>query len=390
MSYQRFGAPFETVLASFPAWAPKVDGSFTLVSTGDLAPLHALKGQQRETHEVWEYLRSVELAMVNLELPLTTVDQPADKAITLRADPGIAPSLREAGVDVVTVANNHALDHGPEGLFETVDVLKSSGIAAVGGGADLEQALQPALLSVNGLLVAVFGLASTLPPGYAATFQRPGIAPIRVLSKFLIDSTTLDEQPGMSPWVETEAVEEDVRRACGEIAAVRDEADLVAVQIHWGVPNGWCAAFQGPLADYQRPLGHALIEAGADLVVGHHPHTVHGVERYRQGLIAYSLGNFLFHSMSQDNELALADSSPPYNLESLQTGEALETVLLEIRVEGGRMERVRFRPARMNRDGEPEFLGVAEAGTVLSRITAQSSRLGVSIELGDGEAALRL
>ncbi len=328
--------------------------------------------------------------MVNLELPLTTVDQPADKAITLRADPGIAPSLREAGVDVVTVANNHALDHGPEGLFETVDVLKSSGIAAVGGGADLEQALQPALLSVNGLLVAVFGLASTLPPGYAATSQRPGIAPIRVLSKFLIDSTTLDEQPGMSPWVETEAVEEDVRRACGEIAAVRDEADLVVVQIHWGVPNGWCAAFQGPLADYQRPLGHALIEAGADLVVGHHPHTVHGVERYRQGLIAYSLGNFLFHSMSQDNELALADSSPPYNLESLQTGEALETVLLEVRVEGGRMERARFRPVRMNSDGEPQFLDVVEAGTVLSRITAQSSRLGVSIELGDGEAALRL
>lgn len=382
--------PFETVLASFPAWVPKVDGSFTLVSTGDLAPLHPLKGQQRETQEVWEYLRSVELAMVNLELPLTTVDQPADKAITLRADPGIAPSLREAGVDVATVANNHALDHGPEGLSETVDALKSSGIAAIGGGADLERALQPALLSVNGLLVAVFGLASTLPPGYAAGPQRPGIAPIRILSKFLIDSTTLDEQPGMSPWVETEAVQEDIRRACGGIAAVRDDADLVVVQIHWGVPNGWCAAFQGPLADYQRPLGHALIEAGADLVVGHHPHTVHGVERYRQGLIAYSLGNFLFHSMSQDNELALADSSPPYNLESLQTGEALETVLLEIRVEGGRMERARFRPVRMNSDGEPRFLDVAEAQTVLRSITAQSSRLGVSMGLGDGEAVLRL
>lgn len=367
-----------------------MDGSFTLVSTGDLAPLHPLTDRRSETHAVWEYLRSVELAMVNLELPLTTVEQPADKAITLRADPGIAPSLREAGIDVATVSNNHALDHGPAGLAETIDVLKSNGIAAVGGGADLEQALQPVLLSVSGLLVAVFGLASTLPPGYAAGLRRPGIAPIRVLSRFRIDGTTLDEQPGMSPWVETEVVEEDIRRACEKISAVRAEADLVVVQIHWGVPNGWCAAFQGPLADYQRPLGHVLIEAGADLIVGHHSHTVHGVERYRQGLIAYSLGNFLFHSMGQGNDLALADSSPPYNLESLQTGEALETVLLEIRVESGQMERARFRPVRMNRDGEPEFLGVAEAGTVLSRLTEQSSLLGVSMELGDGEAVLHL
>ncbi len=367
-----------------------MNGSFTLVATGDLAPLRPLTDRRSETHEVWEYLRSVELAMINLELPLTTVNQPADKAITLRADPSIAPSLREAGIDVATVANNHALDHGPEGLSETTGVLKSSGIAAVGGGADLEQAMKPVMLSVDGLLVAVFGLASTLPPGYAAGRQRPGVAPIQVLSKFRIDSTSLDEQPGMSPWVETEVVEEDLRRACDEIAAVRAEADLVVVQIHWGVPNGWCAAFQGPLADYQRPLGHALIEAGADLVVGHHPHTVHGVERYRQGLIAYSLGNFLFHSMGQGNQLVLADSSPPYNLESLQTGDALETVLLEIRVEGGRMERARFRPVRMNSDGEPEFLGVAEARTVLSRITAQSSRLGVSMELGDSDAVLHL
>ncbi len=367
-----------------------MNGSFTLVATGDLAPLHPLTDRRSETQEVWEYLRSVELAMINLELPLTTVNQPADKAITLRADPSIAPSLREAGIDVATVANNHALDHGPEGLSETTGVLKSNGIAAVGGGADLEQAMKPVMISVDGLLVAVFGLASTLPPGYAAGRQRPGIAPIQVLSKFRIDSTSLDEQPGMSPWVETEVVEEDLRRACDEIAAVRAEADLVVVQIHWGVPNGWCAAFQGPLADYQRPLGHALIEAGADLVVGHHPHTVHGVERYRHGLIAYSLGNFLFHSMGQGNELVLADSSPPYNLESLQTGDALETVLLEIRVESGRMERARFRPVRMNSDGEPEFLSLAEARTVLSRLTEQSSSLGVSMELGDGEAVLRL
>jgi poly-gamma-glutamate synthesis protein (capsule biosynthesis protein) len=367
-----------------------VDGSFTLVSTGDFAPLHPLTEHRRGTNEVWEYLRSADLTMINLELPLTTADTPAEKAITLRADPGIAPSLRESGVNVATVANNHALDYGPEGLSETIDVLESAGVIAVGGGADLEKAMRPALVSVAGLRVAVFGLASTLPPGYAAGPRRPGIAPVRALGRFRIDSVTLDEQPGMSPWVETEAVEEDVRRACRRIADVRPEAGLMVVQIHWGIPNGWCAAFQGPLADYQRPLAHALVDAGADLVVGHHPHAVHGVERHGRGLIAYSLGNFLFHSMGAGSDLVLSEGYPPYDLESLGTGEALETVVLEARVEGGRMGTARFRPARMDENGEPRFLDAAGGRAVLGRLAEQSSALGTSVEVGDGEAVISL
>jgi poly-gamma-glutamate capsule biosynthesis protein CapA/YwtB (metallophosphatase superfamily) len=367
-----------------------VSGSFTLVSTGDLAPRYPLGDRKGPTSEVWSCLRSADLTMANLELPLTTADTPADKAITLRADPNIAPSLREKGIDLATVANNHALDYGPEGLAETIDALSGAGIAAVGGGADLERAMQPALLSVSGCRVAVFGLASTLPPGYAAGPRRPGIAPVRVLSSFRIDSVTLDEQPGMSPWVETEAVDQDVRRACERIAEVRAEVDLVVVPIHWGIPNGWCAAFQGPLADYQRPLAYSLVDAGADLIVGHHPHTVHGVERRGRALIAYSLGNFLFHSMAKDGELTLGESYPPYNLESLGTGEALETVVLEIQVEEGRMKEAGFRPARMNDNGEPELLDGADSRAVLRRLAELSSRLDTPMELLNGKAVMRM
>ena len=328
--------------------------------------------------------------MANLELPLTTADVPADKAITLRADPNIAPSLREKGIDLATVANNHALDYGPEGLAETIDALRSAGIAAVGGGADLERAMQPALLSVSGRRVAVFGLASTLPPGYAAGPRRPGIAPIRVLNRFRIDSTTLDEQPGISPWVETEAVAEDVSLACERIAEVRAEVDLVVVQVHWGIPNGWCAAFQGPLADYQRPLAHSLVDAGADLIVGHHPHTVHGVERRGRALIAYSLGNFLFHSMGKEGELTLAANYPPYNLESLGTGEALETVVLEVEFDEDHMKEARFRPARMDDNGEPELLYGTDSRGVLRRLVELSSRLDAPMELLDDKAVIRM
>lgn len=364
--------------------------SSTLVFVGDLAPQRPLGDERDGPRGVWEYLRSTDLAMINLELPLTNTDVPVDKAITLRADPGIASSIRGVGVDVATVANNHALDYGPEGLLETIEVLEGAGVAVVGGGTQLEEAMQPAILSGRDFTVAVFGLASTLPPGYAAGPRRPGIAPVRANSRFRIDSVALDEQPGISPWVETEAVEEDVRRACEQIAEVRPEVDLVVVQMHWGVPNGWCAAFQGPLADYQRPLGHALIEAGADLIVGHHPHVVHGVERYGRGLVAYSLGNFLFHSMGAEEKLSVAENDPPYDLTSLQTGEALETVLMEIRVERGRMRQARFLPACMDEKGEPEFLSGARARAVLDRLADRSSQLESSVEIRTGEAVIDL
>lgn len=369
---------------------PEVDGELTLVFAGDLAPLRPLSDERDGPREVWEYLRSSDLAMVNLELPLTSADVPADKAITLRADPAIAPSMREAGVDAATVANNHALDYGPDGLLETLEVLENVGVAATGGGETLQSALRPAVLSAGGRTVAAFGLASTLPPGYSAGPRRPGVAPVRARSRFLVDSVTLDEQPGMSPWVETEAVEEDVERACRRISEIRSEVDLIVVQMHWGIPHGWCAAFQGPLADYQRPLGHALVEAGADLIVGHHPHTVHGVELYRRGLIAYSLGNFLFHSMGAAEKLEAAENDPPYDLRSLQTGEALETVLMEVRMDGGRLRRVRFLPVAMDEQGEPGFLSGKDARAVLDRLVEHSLRLGTSVEVEDGEVVVHL
>lgn len=367
-----------------------MDAGSTLVFTGDLAPQRPLGDERDGPREVWEYLRSTDLAMINLELPLTSADVPADKAITLRADPGIASSIRRAGVDVATVANNHALDYGPEGLLETIEVLEGAGIAVVGGGTKLDKAIQPAILSTGDSTVAVFGLACTLPPGYAAGPRRPGIAPVRANSRFRIDSVTLDEQPGISPWVETETVEEDVRRVCERIAEVCLEVDLVVVQVHWGIPNGWCAAFQGPLADYQRPLGHALVEAGADLIVGHHPHTVHGVERHGRGLIAYSLGNFLFHRMGAEEKLSVAQNGPPYDLASLQTGEALETVLMEVRVQDGRVRQARFLPACMDEKGEPGFVSGARGLAVLDRLVDQSSRLATSVEIRTGEAVIDL
>jgi hypothetical protein len=358
-----------------------------LAAVGDLAPLRKLTDCKPNVNLIWDYMRKADLAIANLELPLTHSNEQADKAITLKADPEIAPSLAEAGIDAVTVANNHALDFGARGLLDTLKVVKESGTIAVGGGHSLAEASQPAIVEKEGFRFAILGFSSSLPTGYAAGTNRPGIAPIRANARFFIDSITLDEQPGMSPWVETIVNEADLKDACGIIEKAKKESDYVIVNMHWGIPNGWCAAFQGPLADYQQPLAHALVDAGADIILGHHPHVIHGIEKYNNGLIAYSLGNFLFHSMSDDHETKLTVSNryPSYKVDSLEQGEAREAVIIEIafenKLEKKKMTNVRFRPIHLNSKGEPEFLEEFAAVQVLERLQNFSKPFKVNIEV---------
>ena len=116
---------------------------------------------------------------------------------------------------------------------------------------------------------------------------------MRVRTRFETDVSITDEQPGTSPYVHTEVVGGDLAQAVTAVRDARGRSDVVVVSVHWGVPPGWAAPFQGVLAGYQRPAAHALIDAGADLILGHHPHTLHGVEIYKDRPICYSLGNFI-------------------------------------------------------------------------------------------------
>jgi poly-gamma-glutamate capsule biosynthesis protein CapA/YwtB (metallophosphatase superfamily) len=354
----------------------------TIVVTGDLMLTRPPGG------EALRWLREADLAFVNLEVPLCAGGRPADKLVNLRAGPELAGPLREAGADVVTVANNHALDFGPEGLRQTLEALRATGIRVVGGGENIDAAFAPGIVDVGDTRVACLGMSASLPPGFAAGPTWPGIAPVRATVSFVLDAPTLEEQPGCSPYVATALVEEDARRAEAAVRVACEQADVVIVAIHWGIPIGWVAAFQGPLADYQRPLGHRLIEAGADLVAGHHPHTVHGVERHGRGVICYSLGNFLFHSLGAGGELVVArPAAPPYDLSSLRSSEAREGVVLVAEVAGGTLRGVRLRPLVLDDGGEPHPAG-PRANPTLERIAAQSRRLDTELAVEDGELAL--
>lgn len=198
------------------------------------------------------------LTVANLECSLTTRGQPLDKSYLIRAHPVWARSLVAGGVDLVTLANNHALDFGPQGLDETTETLAALDIEVVGAGVSYEAAHRPAFFDLGGVRVALLGYAAARWDGS-------------------VDIPATDRLA----WARPEEIRADVK-------AAREEADVVVILLHAGTEY---AATPSP---DQVAAARAAIDAGAALVVGHHPHVTQTVERYGQGLIVYSLGDAVF------------------------------------------------------------------------------------------------
>jgi len=262
--------------------AARPEGTAVLVFLGDVVPGRSMEAQLARYGPAYPWgglellLGQADLAVANLESVLTTQGQPLNKPYIIRAHPGSGQTLVEAGLDLVSLANNHALDYGQVGLDETLDTLDALEIAVVGAGcetsttrtADLCRAGQPAIFTLNGVKVAVLGYAGAYWNGSPDMPASDKIA-----------------------WAEPARVQADVQ-------AVRAEADIVIVLLHAGIE------YAAKPSSSQVAAAHAAIDAGADLVVGHHPHVTQTVERYgpqgraegssRDGLIVYSLGNAVF------------------------------------------------------------------------------------------------
>jgi poly-gamma-glutamate synthesis protein (capsule biosynthesis protein) len=201
-----------------------------------------------------------DLTMVNLECPVTDILDPEPKAFTFRCDPQALPAARRAGVDVVSQANNHAYDQGPAGLVDSLDAIRAAGLASVGAGADQSEALRVARVEIHGWTIAVVGINQVLDP---------------------LDQVAGPDKPGT-------AAGHDFRLA---LRAVRDSAassDLVFVMIHWGVE------LESRHGANQARQAHRMIDAGADVIFGSHPHRLQPMETYRDRPIFYSLGNFVW------------------------------------------------------------------------------------------------
>jgi len=211
-----------------------------------------------------DVLREGDLNIGNLEAPITAAGEEfKGKKFRFRSAPAAAAALRNAGFNHLSLANNHILDFGPGALNETIAALDRLGITHAGAGADLSMARKGAIVSVSGVTVALLAYSLTYPAEFYAGNDRAGTAPGRE-SYFTTD-----------------------------IARAKQSADYVIVSFHWGAE---CAEFP---RDYQKSTARKAIDAGADVILGHHPHVLQGIEFYKSGVIFYSLGNFAFASRSR-------------------------------------------------------------------------------------------
>jgi poly-gamma-glutamate synthesis protein (capsule biosynthesis protein) len=206
-------------------------------------------------------LQAADIVFGNLESVISNDDAAPsypDKPYNFHARVEAAPALRKAGFTVLTLANNHAMDYGTDSLIRAKGLLEQNGIRAFGAGRDLAEARQPAIILKNGVRIGFLGYGMAHAKSVYAEKNRAGIAPIRP---------------------------EDIRQ---DITALRGSVDVLVVSLHWGIE------YETRPREQQRVLAHRIIDWGADLIIGHHPHVMQGVEIYKGRIIAYSLGNFVF------------------------------------------------------------------------------------------------
>ena len=213
------------------------------------------------------YFADADIRITNLECVVATQGSAGDKMFTFRAHPRVIPVLQRH-FDAVTLANNHSGDFGPEAFAEMLGLLQSAGLAQVGGGMNLRQAHAPLVFEHKGLRIAVLSYNEFQPRSFEANHNVPGTA-----------------------WSEDERVVADIR------AARRvHRADLVIPIMHWGWENE-------PVANArQRQLARRMVQAGADAVIGGHPHVTQDIEHYRGKPIVYSVGNFIMKETDNANQ----------------------------------------------------------------------------------------
>lgn len=247
------------------------DDRLTLLFSGDvLLSDHVLNAYDKAKgihgvldEEYRKQIREADFFLVNQEFPFSDRGTAAkDKQYTFRLPTDKISLFREMEIDGVTLANNHALDFGQEALLDSCEVLDEAGILHTGAGSDLEMARQPVRVELKGKRIAIIGATRVIPVAdWAAGKAHPGM-----LAAY--DMTVLLE----------------------EISRQKQENDFVVVCIHWGIER------EERPEEYQRTMGRQMIDAGADLVVGSHPHVLQGIEYYEGKPIVYSLGNFVFGS----------------------------------------------------------------------------------------------
>ena len=253
---------------TFDRGAKQQDQEVSLVAVGDImlsrnvAAKMQANGNDYPFAEVTPLLQNSDITFANLECPITAGPVVPTGSMIFHANPGVQDALAKAGIKIVSLANNHTMNYGAKGMLDTVSYLDSVGIKHAGGGKDDVAAGAPVYFDIKGIKFAFLAYNDTdvIPDNYAAGPNHPG--------------NNIMDIPKMQ----------------AAVKAAKQNADIVIVSMHSGTE------YKAP-NQHQKDFAHAAIDAGAEMVIGHHPHVLQPIEKYNGHYIMYSLGNFVFDQM---------------------------------------------------------------------------------------------
>ncbi len=272
----------------------------------------------------------------NLENPLTSSTKGLDKnnKIVLKAKPEAISAMTSVGFNLVSLSNNHIMDYYEKGLFDTMELLDQNGIVYAGGGRNFDEARKLAVIEKNGLkigLLAYTDMAEITFAGdpylsFAAGPEKSGVVPRKY-----------------------ETIQEDIKKA-------REQVDLLAVSLHWGVEESF------NITPDQVEFAHKLINDGADIILGHHPHQFQGIEIYNGKPILYSMGNIIFDQNEHEN---------------------MESFIVDMKYTGNELTALTATPVRILEKSYVEIQTGSNASAILKRQAELSAKLGSEPEIKD-------
>lgn len=269
----------------------------TFCAVGDILMDRGIKNMMRKYG--WDYpfraaadfIRQFDIAFCNLEGPISNNGAPVDKRYVFCGDPASLNGLKKSGFDIISLANNHILDYGYQALMDTIRILEEKGFYPIGAGKDQATAGQARIIHKNGLSFAFLAYVTYYPAGIKYSRNKPGGA-----------------------YAYTERIIEEIKK-------VREKVDYVIVSSHWG------NEYEFYPTDKQRKYAHLCIDNGADLVLGHHPHVIQSIEKYKGKYIIYSLGNFIFDQHRKERRQSIIFAC------TFQDGEVKEARIVPVIIE---------------------------------------------------------
>lgn len=326
------------ILFTFKVCSQEETEKFTMTFVGDiLLDKNYLPDEVYPFKYVEKILHESDITAGNLECPVSTRGYPnqaknpasvsSGREYIFRASPKMAESLSIAGFDVMSLANNHTMDYGPDALMDTLDFLHSFNTGAIGAGKNIYDARSPYYIQVKNTLVAFLAYSEIVPYSYGATQYSPGISVASM----------------------------DYKRNyfCEDIKKAKENADIVVIYFHWGEERSFYAD------RIQKDFARRAVDMGADLVIGTHPHVIQGMERYKNGLIAYSLGNFVFDPYGENSR---------------------ETIILQCIFKNEILSDINIIPVYIQ-SGKPVIATGGRKNKIMERIRNLSAEMGFNLKI---------